>query len=293
VSDDVRAVGGSVECNGSIGKNVTAAGGNIRLSRESQVEGGVLAAGGEIRIGGHVREQVLITGGEAHIEGEVGGNVSFAGGGITTLPGSHIAGNLRTTLENSDRAQVAPGTVDGSVEIITEKRESQRTILGFTTFHFWFKIVWAFSLLLTAVVLILLCPRSVEETGRAIWEHPWWSLLWGFVGIAATPLIVLILCITVVGIPMGAMLLVLYFWFLYLSQIALGIVIGQRMFTPTGTGSLMLAVLVGVVLIQVLTFVPYLGALVSIAGALFGIGGILEITRGRMMPRVKLSPPIA
>jgi cytoskeletal protein CcmA (bactofilin family) len=293
VSDDVRAAGGNVECNGSVGKNFTVAGGNVRLSRGAQVGGGVLAAGGEIRIGGAVREQVMLTGGEAQIEGEVGGDVRFVGGGITTLPGASIDGDLRAKLENPDRAQISPGTVKGSVELITERKEARGTIMGFSVMHFWFKILWALSLIVAAVVLIMLFPRSVDETGRVIWEHPWWSLLWGFVGIGVIPLAVIALCVTVIGIPVGLMVLMLYFWALYLSQLALGIVFGQRVFVPGSTGTLLLAAIAGIVLVQVLTFVPYLGILLIAAGALLGLGGILEVVRGRLVPRENMSPPLA
>ena len=293
VSDDVRAAGGNVECNGSVGKNVTVAGGNVRLSRGAEVGGGVLGAGGDIRIGGIVHEQVMLTGGEAEIEGDVGGDVRFAGGGITTLPGASIRGDLRARLENPDRAQIAPGTVKGSVELTTERKEARGTIMGYSVMHFWFKILWALSLLVAAVVLILLFPRAAEDTGRVIWEHPWWSLLWGFVGIGVIPLAVVALCITVIGIPVGLMVLMLYFWALYLSQLALGIVFGQRVFMPGSTGTLLLAALAGIVLVQVLTFVPYLGMVVILAGVLLGLGGILEVVRGRLVPRESMSPPLA
>jgi hypothetical protein len=293
VSDDLRAAGGNIECNGTIGKNLTAAGGSVRLSKTSEVGGGVLAAGGELSIGGVVEHHVVITGGEAHISGTVGGDVKFAGGGIATIHGARISGGLHATLENADRAQIVPGTVDGTVEITTEKRESRNIILGFSPVHFWFKIIWAFSLIVSAIVLIVLCPVTVGDVGLAVWQHPWWSLLWGFVGVIATPIIALALCATLIGIPIGVFLLTLYFWSLYLSQMVLCIVVGQRVFMPASTGRLILAVIAGIVLVQVLTFVPYLGPLVILAGLLLGLGGILEVARRRLGSAERMSPPLA
>ena len=293
VSDDVRAAGGNIECNGTIGKNLTAAGGTIRLSKTAEVGGGVLAAGGELRIGGLVEHQVVMTGGEAQISGNVGGDVKFAGGGISTIYGARVRGGLHAKLENADRAIIAPGTVDGTVEITTEKKETRGTILGFSPTHFWFKIIWALSLIVSAIVLIVLCPMTVGDVGLTVWQHPWWSLLWGFVGIVATPIIALVLCATLIGMPLGVFLLTLYFWSLYLSQMVLGIVVGQKVFMPASTGRLMLAVIAGIVLVQVLTFVPYLGPLVIIAGLLLGLGGIVEVTRQRLGSAEHMSPPVA
>jgi hypothetical protein len=292
VSDDVRAAGGSIECSGVVGKNLTAAGGNVRLLKTSEVGGGVLAAGGELSIGGVVEHSVVIGGGEAHITGTIGGDVRFAGGGISTIHGARISGGLHATLESADRAQIAPGTVDGTVEITTEKKETRGTILGFSPAHFWFKIIWALSLIVSAIVLIALCPVAVGDVGLAVWQHPWWSLLWGFVGIIATPIVALALCATLIGIPIGVFLLTLYFWSLYLSQMVLCIVVGQRVFMPAGTGRLILAVIAGIVLVQVLTFVPYLGPLVIFAGLLLGLGGILEVMRRRLGSAARMSPPL-
>jgi hypothetical protein len=54
----------------------------------------------------------------------------------------------------------------------------------------------------------------------------------------------------------------------------------------------MLAAVAGIILVQVLTFVPYLGVLVIVAGLLLGFGGIIEVLRRRLGPDVKMSPPL-
>lgn len=293
VSDDVRAAGGNFECSGNIGKNLTVAGGNVHLLKTAVVGGGLLAAGGEIRVGGDVGRDVRVAGGQVQFEGIVGGNVRCAAEQVLTLPGAAIHGDLYAIVKDPRHAQIAPGTVDGSVEVTTEKPEIRGSILGFSVGHFWFKIVWAVSLLITAIVLIFLIPRSVEACGRAIWQHPGWSLLWGFVGLIVTPIAAIALCLILVGIPLGIFLFVLYLWSLYLSQMALGVVVGQRVFMPESTGRLMLAAIAGIVLVQVLTFVPYLRTLVVIAGLLLGLGGIIEAVRQRFASRARMSPPLA
>jgi hypothetical protein len=55
----------------------------------------------------------------------------------------------------------------------------------------------------------------------------------------------------------------------------------------------MLAVIAGIVLVQVLTFVPYLGPLVIIAGLLLGLGGTIEVMRRRLGSAERMSPPLA
>ncbi len=292
VTDDVRAAGGNIECSGSVGKNITIAGGNLHLTKDAEVGGGLLAAGGEIHLEGSVQRDVMLTGGDAQVSGFVGGDVKFAGGGIMAIQGARIQGDLQAAVGNPERTQIDPGTVDGTVEITTRKPDTRGFILGLSPFRFWLKIIWALSLIISAIVLILVTPVAVGDVGRAVWQHPWWCLLWGVVGLLVTPLIVLAVCATIVGLPLGLFLLTLYLWCLYLSQMVLGVVVGQRVFMPASTGRLMLAAVAGIILVQVLTFVPYLGVLVIIAGLLLGLGGIIEMFRRRLGPDVKMSPPL-
>jgi hypothetical protein len=292
VTDDLRAAGGNIECNGSVGKNVSIAGGSLQVTKDAEIGGGLLAAGGEIHLGGSVQHDVMVTGGEAQLSGLIGGNVKFSGGGITTIHGARIQGGLQAVVANADRAQIDPGTVDGTVEITVTKPDTRGFILGLSPIRFWLKLIWALSLIVSAIVLILLTPVTVGNAGQTVWLHPWWCLLLGFAGFLLTPIVAVALCATFIGLPLGLFLLTLYFWFLYLSQMILGVVVGQRVFMPGSTGRFILAAVAGIILVQVLTFVPYLGILVIVAGLLLGLGSIIDVLRRRLGPDVKMSPPI-
>jgi uncharacterized membrane protein YccF (DUF307 family) len=58
-------------------------------------------------------------------------------------------------------------------------------------------------------------------------NKPWWSLGWGAIVLFATPVAAIVVCITIVGIPLGLIGLALYGIAIYLSQIPVALFIGR------------------------------------------------------------------
>jgi membrane-anchored protein YejM (alkaline phosphatase superfamily) len=77
--------------------------------------------------------------------------------------------------------------------------------------------------------------------------------------------------------PIGLLLLTLFLWILYLSQLSLGVVLGNRLFAfeEKEGWSLFWRFAVGVIIIQALTFIPYVRFFVNLASVIFGLGAIL------------------
>ena len=290
VTDDIRAAGGQVHISGTTGKNISVAGGTITLERSAVVKGGLLAAGGSTTIAGTVEGEVRMTGGEGVVTGTVQRNLYFSGGDFVAYPGAVVGGALEAKVEDKDHVDLAEGVVRGPVEILTtQPRESPR-ILGFAAWHFWLKLLWAVSLLATTLFLAFAFPRQLVELGTTIASRPGASALWGVLTFILVPVLVLLLMMTLVGIPLALFALFLYCWFLYLAQLGLGVVLAHWLMGLDGKRgwSLFGAVVVGVVAVEVLTFVPYLRHLVTLLGIVFGLGALwlvflkeLQLNRAR------------
>jgi hypothetical protein len=87
--------------------------------------------------------------------------------------------------------------------------------------------------------------------------------------------------VTIIGIPVGVLALTIFLWMLYLSQLSLGVVLADRLFVLEGKKgwNLFGAVAAGVVIMQALTFIPYLRFLVNLATVILGVGAILLVVR--------------
>ena len=160
---------------------------------------------------------------------------------------------------------------------ISDEMAHMHNILGYRAWRFWFKLLWMGSLLATGLFLIFAFPKRLVGIGTAITDRPGEALLWGVGGIILIPVACCILFVTIIGVPLGLILLSIFLWLAYLSQLSLGVVAGHRLFgTERKKGwGLVWGFAVGLVIVQALTFVPYLRFLVVAAGFVLGMGAIL------------------
>jgi hypothetical protein len=281
VSDDVRAAGGNIQINGRVGKNISVAGGSIAIGKSGSVGGGILGACGNLSVSGTVARDARVASGAMSLTGTINGNLDFSGDNLSVLQGSKIGGNLSACVKKKEHVDIAQGAVLGKVDITTQEMRPLQHILGLRPFRFWVKIVWALTLLLVGLVFAFIFPKQLRNLGLTINQNPGNSFLWGIVGLILIPIASLILLITIIGIPLGLLALTMFLWMLYLTQLTLGVFVGHRLFgiQEKKGWNLFWAFTVGLVIVQALTFIPYVRFFVVLAGLLFGLGAILLVLK--------------
>jgi cytoskeletal protein CcmA (bactofilin family) len=282
VSDDIRAAGGTVRITGVVGKNVSVAGGTVEIARSASIGGGLLAAGGTIQQAGTVKKDAMLGSGTTEITGTIDGNVDVASDQLGIHRGAQIGGNVTATVKEKDNVRIAEGSVKGTVTFKEREAKEVRRILGFTPWRFWLKILWIGGLLVTGLVLFLVSRKLFTDFGSRLTRTFGMNFVWGFVVLIAIPIIFIILCVTVVGIPLGGILLAAYFVAIYFSQLSLGLLAGNLLFKTEGKSEWRAfgAFAVGTVLFQILTFIPILGGVLEFAALLLGLGAIVLMIRG-------------
>lgn len=283
VTDDVRVAGGNVRMNGAVGKNVSAVGGNIAVSPAASIAGGLLVASGSLIEGGTVLNNLRAAVGQVEVTGSVGKNVDVVGGQLTVARGANVGGDLTAMLSAKDRSEIAEGAVKGAINV-KQKEEDPTRVIGIRPKTFWFKVFWVGSLLLTGLVLYLLSRRSFTEYGTIAMTRLGWSLLWGLGLVVVTPIAVILLCATIIGIPLGLTLLALYLFVLYLSQLSIGIAAGVRQVGPNMSSGWILyfAFVVGTIIFQGLSLIPIVGVILEIVVLFVGSGAIAILIKGRL-----------
>jgi hypothetical protein len=276
VSDDVRGAGGSVRITGKVGKNVTVAGGSVIIARGSSVGKNLLAAGGSVEINGSVGEEARLGAGDVDVTGNIKGNVQAAIDRMTINRGAALGGNLDVFARSKENVTVDSGTVAGSITFKEREPEHRAHILGMSSARFWFKVLIFLSLIVTTLALTFLLPLKLLKYGETVHQKAGWSAMWGIVTLIMVPVVAAILICTLVGAPIGLLLLTAYIWALYFSQLSLGLLIARFVFRRTeGKGwKLFGPVGLGLVCVFLLEFVPYLNALLVIAGLILGTGAL-------------------
>jgi len=284
VTDHIRAVGGTIRLSGKVGKDVSAAGGTVTFLKTSAVDGNILVGCGSLAVTGTIGKEARIASNDADLSGSIKGNVDFAGDYLTVRQGADIGGGVMARVREKEHVQIADGSVHGKVDVSLQEMQQAARIIGYSPWRFWVKIIWAVGLLLMGLLLVFLFPKLIKGIGSMITQRPGESLLWGFLGLIVIPILSVLLLVTVIGMPIGLLLLTLFLWILYLSQLSLGVVLGNRLFAleEEKGWSLFWKVAVGVIIIQALTFIPYLRFFVNLASVIFGLGAILLMMKAGM-----------
>ncbi|HTU00761.1 MAG TPA: hypothetical protein VMG58_03055 [Candidatus Sulfotelmatobacter sp.] len=274
VVEDVRAAGGQVGLEGPVGGGVMAAGGRITLARSAQVGKNAWLAGGVVDVDGHVGRRLRAAGKTVRVSGEVDGNADLAGITIEILPTARIHGNL--TYRSPGLARIDPGArVDGD---IVHRPASFTARLGrIARIALWVaRAMFFLGLVVTGILLILLFPDATRLATATVASDPGKSVLLGLVLLLATPIVTVVLLVSLLGIPLGLTLLALFFlWLLFgvltgvmfLGDLGARLVRGER-----SRGWRVLFFLVALLALGLLGGFPLFGALLWAVALLVGLG---------------------
>ncbi|MFH1820614.1 MAG: hypothetical protein ABH805_01755 [Candidatus Nealsonbacteria bacterium] len=285
VAGNVRVGGGTIEINGKVGKNVNVFGGSVIIGESAEIGWDVLIFAGNIEIKGKVAGDVKGGGGNVVLSNEVGGNVDMKidseDGHLILYPETNIKGSL--TYSASTEAEIKEGAkIAGEITYkpITSLVVPIKKTLGIS--FFVIKIITLLSLLAVGLIIILLSRKTSKAIGERMIKKPWSSLGWGAVYLIITPVILILLAITVIGIPLSLIILVVYLISLYLTKIFIGIVLGQTILKwaiKKKEVSLVWSMILGVVVFYLLTNLPFVGWLISFLGVCWALGAMVEIKK--------------
>lgn len=277
VKQDLRVAAGTVNIDANIGGELVAAGGAVRLENKATVAGAAWLAGGEVVVAGKVGKGAKIYANRITLSGEIDGNTRLYAQEINFMPGAKINGNLtyasRYPLEQDKAAQVL-GTItrDALPEGWNARHRRTRALS-------WFHPVFVLSMLASGALLYLLFPNAVAGMQRTIKQYPLRSLLTGLALLFAVPPVAILFMATVIGIPIGFMLFALYPLMLLLGYLGAVFFIGRQaadaMKQPQQLRLMRqgLFLLLALVILSLVTWIPFLGGLIFIVALVIGIGG--------------------
>jgi len=280
VTGAVRIAGATLEVNGNVGGDVVAAGASLSLASTANIGNDLVVGVRDASIDSPVGGDIFGGGGEIVLSNSVGGNVKLGVDSLTLRYTASIGGDMVYTSPNEADIQSGANIAGATTHKLPppEERDGGMGIGG--------KIIGFLMALALGIVLIVLAPGRMLAITDAIRHQPWPSLGWGAVLLFATPIAALIVCITVVGVPIGLIGLALYGIAIYIAHIITSLLIGRiiigtlrRMEGAEGRGILIGSLALGLFILTLLTMIPYASFFIWLAAVLFGFGAILVAER--------------
>jgi hypothetical protein len=278
VGGSVHIAGGVVDVSGTIDGDLLVAGGNVRLTSQGTVRGDLIVTGGTITTQGTVDGSVY--GGVMNftIDGPVGGDVHLQANDLNLSSDARISGELR--YQSTQDADIDnPAAISGQVTRTNDAPWQGVDNGAMRPLGLLMRTAWA---LVLGAAIVALAPRLATR----IAEHaePFLRpMVLGIVALVGIPLAAIIALLTVVGIPLGLLLMVGVALAMYLSQIFIGVTLGRyvlpRSWRDGSRGFTLLAMTIGVLVIAGLRMVPvpYVSGAVALIVAIWGLGASIQI----------------
>jgi len=298
IKGDLFCAGQNIEINGQVDGDVICAGQSITIN--GRVLGSVRIGGQNLGINGTIDRNVTAAGQYLMIAKDIGGDVVF-GGQLLTL-NSNVNRDLLVGAEGVE----INGRVEGDANLYVEKLKYGQgaLIVGKTVYqqpkkspvvkqkaypsipapNNWLggKIASWLINLIAGLLLILIWPKPIEKsiilmavnTGKAFGR--------GALILFVTPLIILAMVITLIGIPFAVILAIVYSLTILLGRILTAIMIGKKIIEQYGNKkniSLNRAAIIGISVAWIIFSIPGLGGLISFVAVLWGLGGVYFLFR--------------
>jgi cytoskeletal protein CcmA (bactofilin family) len=270
VGESVRAIGGTVTVDGTVGGDVIAIGGSLEIDQNAKITRDVAVIGGEVTLRGSIGRNLIVAAGHVVIAGNIGGNVLVRGGEVIVDAGAVIRGNL--TYSSEQPVKISPDArISGRVIQEQYPVRPMPSARATRAFRLAFGFVDFFWMLVMALVTVALVPHGLSVTADALSARPWGALGWGFALLIGVPILLVVLVVSLVGIPVASLLFFAHVLALLASHAAAALAIGRVALTRASAYG---QVAVGVVIIAVATHLPVIGFFLRLLVVAVGVGAV-------------------
>jgi predicted anti-sigma-YlaC factor YlaD len=270
VEGHIYTLSHSLDLEGQLGHSIYGLVQSLHVDDGGRVGEGIVVAAGDARLEGMVKRSVNIFTSNGDVSGSIGRDLTMTGRSLTLTNTARVGGNLSAHVHELKEVHIADGaTIVGKRDIQVNVRESR-----FTRPRFYFhQAVWLAGAMLVGWLGLLVFPGFFQATTQLVGSG-WRSLGLGVGVLAGVPVAMVVAAITLVGFPVSLMLLAVYLPAIYLAKVWVGAFLGRILLKPSGAtrGDWLLGLLVGLLILTIVGFIPYLGGLVRLGVICLGLG---------------------
>lgn len=300
VGDDVRCAGGSITVSNRIAGDLITTGGKIRLAKNSVVAGDLLSTGGQVTVGGVVQGSIKNASGQFTLDGRVGEDLECKGGEITingTVDGTSVlaartitlgAGalfkddvrywNKDESLDFNSSLEGGRATFDSSLAV----EEGKWHYLGFASF---LMVLWYLGMALVMMIIIhYLFSLTFRNAANTVRNASLKSFGFGFLFLAGVPILAVVAFVTIIGLPVGIVLILGYVILLVLATVIVSLLISNWINntyyqSSWSGGRIVIAAFVIFIFLKLASMTPVVGPLIMLLLVVMTFGGILLSVR--------------
>ncbi len=288
VRGDVRILGGTVILKGKIGGDLLVFGGKVVLTSASQIEGRAIILGGTLDFDGKIKDSSRIIAGDILLRGEFRDDISITTQEMVILDESKFNREKENRYFAPRPAEIPDVLKDVFVYNQTSiwyqnssLQERTSTLLGF-----WILLKFITDGLL--IFLIYFLFRDFSEQVRSQGSKHWLkSCMIGAIALFTIPTIALLLIVSLIGLPIGLLLFVVLWTFLIIRIGLISFIVSvwiqkiwnkyKKREAEDNPYRIVLFSIIALALVNIVRYVPFIGALTISALSLIAFGGVLLV----------------
>ena len=279
VGDDIRCAGANITVLKNVSGDVIVAAGTIKIGKDARI-GNLIAAGSNLTIDGTVTGELKARAGNIVLNGMATKDVDCRGGKITingsiqgpaTIVASDeiIIGN-RAGFDFELRYWSPRGQIDFGRSVRPGQAVYDRSLkidydrwyfLGFASI---LGLLWYIGMAFIMILMLqYLFGTTMKKAGETVYLFAWRSLGYGILYCIGVPVLAIISFITIIGVPIGLILLMIYIISAILASVIVSVVGANWLNNSSGSkwkfGKLVLAAFGIFIVLKILTSTPVFG----------------------------------
>ena len=270
-SEYLLSAGNNIEINGTVKNDGFVFGNVVNFNENSVIERDLLVLANNVTISGTIKKDVTIYAATVTINGNIE-NVNVKANEII-IENANI-----NNLSYNEDAVIEIKDSEVNTTNLTEKLQSEVTIQD-QIMNFIYNLG---GILVIFLALYLLAPKlfkKIENNNANITVLNVFSMFgFGTLSLILIPVIFILLLTIVFCMPLAILLLILYVLAIWLSSIFTGYLLGYVILTKLikKENNPLLIGLIGIVILNLLGVIPYIGILITVISVMIGMGIILQ-----------------
>lgn len=294
VGDDVRVGGGNVSMLNEVKGDVIVGGGNVHIANGATIAGDLVAGAGTLVMDGVVKRNTMMAGGSILVNGTLDGMVEIRAEDVRFGSDARVMNKVRVFAPKEARidegAQLANGTEYTQVAYGKDRQAARiegkkllKPLLGFLTMLFVLEVV---GLMIAAGFLASYFKTYSTKLVDKVLDKPGRALFAGFAVAVLTPIVAMLLGITIIGSWLGILLGLGYAFMIAAAKIYASVVFGAWLWRLGSKGKTRVvdwkSAVIGAFLLAFLGLIPILGWILLVLAFLMALGGLYAMTEDRI-----------
>jgi len=296
IGNDVRCAGGQLHILKNIGGDLVITGGTVEIAKEVIVAGGLITSGGDITVNGTVNNDIKVAAANFTFNGVANKNfdcraeeltMNGSVNGTSVLAARQIVIGDNASFNNNVRYWDQKGKLDFKQSMKYGNTVYDKT-LKLKTNNWYFLghatiigLIWYLLNVFLFIALIqYLFGNTFKKAGHTTGNSLLKSLGYGFIFFIGVPVAVGLLLVTIIGIPLGLIMMLSYIVLVLLATVITSLVFANwyndRFGYKWNFWQIVLSAMAMFILFKLVSFTPFFGWSIMIIIACIAFGSLLR-----------------